>query len=132
MPVTTIRRLHDLLSRHLDDCTLHALDGREITHNTRLHASPGRISIVFHATTIAVVDLDAQYRPVSVRLNSGGWRTATTKQRLNEILRAFAPDYGVFQKDHEWRVWYRPTDEDWEFADGDTWPVAVRWWRSSP
>ena len=35
-------------------------------------------------------------------LSDCGWQSTTTKSRLNVILDAFAPGYGIFQKNFDW------------------------------
>ena len=36
--------------------------------------------------------------------DAGGWRTVTTKDRLNALLGAFAPAWRIVQKNHDWFV----------------------------
>lgn len=60
--------------------------------------APGRgpIAIRFHATRILT------YSPEGwVTLNSGGWRTVTTKQRINEFL----PRFNVLSTYRGWIIW---------------------------
>jgi hypothetical protein len=38
------------------------------------------------------------------RLNSGGWKTATTKKRMNQYAGMMGYPWRVFQKDHDWFV----------------------------
>jgi len=57
------------------------------------------ITVKFHGTAIVV------YRPDgSIELNSGGYRTRTTLQRINQLL---PPGLSVFQKNYDWYVLYR-------------------------
>jgi hypothetical protein len=35
-------------------------------------------------------------------LNNGGWKTVTTKRRMNQSLKRFGPPSKVFQEDFEW------------------------------
>lgn len=55
---------------------------RKLCHNTyRETDSEGRPCVRFHSTIIITqISLNAY------RLNSGGWQTSTTKQRLNALL----------------------------------------------
>jgi hypothetical protein len=48
-------------------------------------------------------------------LNSNGWRTVTTKQRMNSYLRQFGYPLSIYQKNHVWYV-STPTG-DIEFED---------------
>lgn len=43
------------------------------------------------------------------RLNSCGWRTATTKNRMNQYAEMMGHDWRVVQKNHDWRVYYGDT-----------------------
>lgn len=39
-----------------------------------------------------------------IKLNSGGWRTKTTKLRMNQTANQFDLNFDVFQKDYQWFV----------------------------
>lgn len=39
-----------------------------------------------------------------VTLNSGGWRTATTRRAMNQASNEYHLGFGVYQKNHEWLV----------------------------
>lgn len=56
--------------------------------------------VKLHSTTVFA------FNPLTdtVRLNSGGWRTVTTKRRMNQAADEFNLPYRVFQKDFEWFV----------------------------
>lgn len=68
---------------------------------TRLDvASDVRLALRYHKTNVAEL-----LRGGGVRLNSGGWKTQTTKKRINWALDNWGfQDFGVFQKDYEWFV----------------------------
>lgn len=68
------------------------------------------IGVQYHQTVVA-----AKYGNI-VRLNSGGWRTATTKLRMNQFANQYGLAYGVYQKDYNWYV--STKDGDVEFYDG--------------
>jgi hypothetical protein len=40
----------------------------------------------------------------TVTLNSGGWRTVTTKRKMVQASNQFGLGYTVFQRDHEWYI----------------------------
>jgi len=40
----------------------------------------------------------------TIQLDSGGWRTATTKKRINQAFKILALAGEVFQKDNSWFV----------------------------
>lgn len=82
------------------------------TNNTWVEGGLGdsgqfkNIRIRLYGTIIVSIDLETK----TYRLNSGGWRTVTTKDRIN----SFSPAH-LYQKD---RVWYLRTSKgDVEFRD---------------
>lgn len=66
------------------------------------------IAVVLHNTYIVAYTSDGR-----ILLNSGGYHTTTTKQRLNQLL---PPGYGVTQRDYAWYV--RTPNGEYPFADG--------------
>ncbi len=91
---------------------------RKLANNTTLWASedcePEFFEITLHSTTVFMF-----YRDGSFELNSGGWKTVTTKERLNRYL----PDgWRVYQLKFEW--WLADVRNGWasevkyEFKDG--------------
>ena len=53
------------------------------------------------------------------RLNSGGFRTATTKRRMNEYAEAMGCEWRIFQRDYNWFISRHDLDTDTiEFHDG--------------
>ena len=85
---------------------------RRIAHNTTVRNIDGTIALIYHST--AVVEFHADGR---ILLNSGGWLTVTTKQRINEVLPS---PYRVYQKSHEWFLYDRARDISIPFSDGMT------------
>ena len=71
----------------------------------------GVTRVTYHAT--AVVAFDAK----RVTLDSGGYRTNTTKTRMNQTANQFRLGFRVFQHDHEWFV-RRPDGGEMPFVDG--------------
>lgn len=57
------------------------------------------IGVKLHGTVVV-----AYYPDGSIRLNSGGYRTRTTLQRINQLL---PPGLGVYQKNFDWYVQLR-------------------------
>jgi hypothetical protein len=49
-------------------------------------------------------------------LSDCGWKSTTTKSRLNVILDEFAPGYGIFQKNFDWYFQTSRTSkpEEWQ------------------
>lgn len=87
---------------------------KNIAHNTELQTGQeGAIGLVYHWTEIVTF-----YPNGMVRLNTGGYETATTKDRLNGVLSG--SQYKVFQKDFRWYVWHIATDKNYDYSDGMT------------
>ncbi len=57
--------------------------------------------VTYHNANIVVWDDD------SIKLNTGGWFTATTKKRMNQVSREYSLGFHVYQKAHKWYVEYR-------------------------
>ena len=56
--------------------------------------------VFLHGNKIASIDYDNR----EVRLSSCGWRTSTTKSRLNAILTALRADGGIRQIRNRWQI----------------------------
>lgn len=68
---------------------------RKVSNNTWAEIIPnGDVVITLHRTQIVTIHADNTYT-----LNSGGWRTSTTKNRINN----FSPAQ-LYQHKHEWYV----------------------------
>lgn len=69
-------------------------------HHTAVFADKdGKQKVVYHSTCI--VEFDAE----SVTLNSGGYRTATTKKKMNQAIAQFQlGQIEVYQRNNEWFV----------------------------
>lgn len=89
-----------------------------VRNNTRLtEYEDGRRTLRLHATDIITWKPDGK-----MILTSGGWRTHTTKERLNEYL----PDYmQVYQRKFKWYIidkrltdWQNKRFGEIEFVDG--------------
>jgi len=70
-------------------------DYRRIGHNTIVVSEKHQINIIYHNTSIV------EFFPNHTKYFSGGWRTSTTKQRINEFL---PPGYGLFQRMYDWFI----------------------------
>ena len=79
----------------------------KISNNTHVEMHPDdSIAIRLHE-----MDIATYYPDQKIVLNSGGWRTVTTKERMN----SFSPAH-VWSYDHLWTVSYRGASE--KFKDG--------------
>lgn len=84
---------------------------RTIATATVVSRRVGRAVVRYHATDVVVAGSGG-----TVTLNSGGWRTATTKRRIN----AFLPEgWHLYQHRHEWFL-RAPDGREVPFADGIT------------
>jgi len=79
--------------------------------NTQVRFDGNNWRVILHNTAIA------QCENGILRLATGGWKTTTTKSRLNAILRHFGKG-GIFQKDGTWYWTYSGRGETVEFFDG--------------
>lgn len=59
----------------------------------------GKLSVVYHSTEVVKVAMDG-----TVTLNTGGWRTATTKARMNQAANEFGLSFSVYQEKGDWFV----------------------------
>lgn len=89
-----------------------AHDYKLLMRNTRLYHFRNNDSyiIVYHDTPIIHIFPDGRYL-----LNTGGWRTASTKERLNTFLGDAR--VRIFQKDKKWWIESLRWPEVWEFKD---------------
>lgn len=77
---------------------------RKIGNNTYAEIQPdGSVTIRLHSTNVVTIHPDD-----GVTINSGGWRTSTTKNRINK----YSP-VKAYQKNHQWYF-----DDGTEFEDG--------------
>jgi hypothetical protein len=58
----------------------------------------GSTKVRFHSTVVVAFDSE------NVILNSGGWRTVTTKLRMNQASNQFNLGFRVYQEKREWLV----------------------------
>ena len=80
----------------------------QVTYNENTNCS----SVRLHGHLIATVDHSTQ----SIKLDSCGYTTVTTKSRLNALLEEVKFGCKVFQKDFNWFVKYQ--DQVASFWDG--------------
>lgn len=57
-----------------------------------------RLQVFYHSTCIV------EAYPDRINLRTGGWKTVTTKRKMNQAARQFGLDYSVHQHKHEWFV----------------------------
>ena len=66
-------------------------------------ADEGYRTVFYHNTPVV------RFNSNEVILNDGGWRTNTTKTRMNQTSRNYGLGFNVFQKDYAWFVEYNGT-----------------------
>lgn len=72
-------------------------ESKKVGNNTyAIRRDQNSIAIRLHNTDILTFSANG-----SIKLNTGGWETVTTKSRMNEFL---PEGYSVFQKSHVWYV----------------------------
>ena len=67
-------------------------------NNTKIVTADGVTVITLHQTDVV------KFNSNTVTLNSGGWRTVTTKARMNQAAIEFSLDYSVFARNGKWFV----------------------------
>ena len=70
-------------------------------YKTRVLPDKDKIRVFFHNTPVVAFD------DRSIMLNTGGWRTRSTKVRMNQASQEFGLNFRVFQKQREWFVDYQ-------------------------
>ena len=88
-----MRKIERLMNKAISACKDWKLDNTEVQYFSGLDIS--RVYLFDN--------LIAEIGPTYVQLFDGGYQTATTKSRLNAILREHGlPGEGVFQKNFQW------------------------------
>tara|TARA_B100000900_G_C20592156_1_gene722007 strand:+ start:1090 stop:1380 length:291 start_codon:yes stop_codon:yes gene_type:complete len=77
--------------------------------NTMVRHEDGYAFVYLHGNHIGTVADDG-----ALTLFDGGWRSNTTKSRLNALCDEFARGCGVFQKNWEWFVSTRGGTQDFD------------------
>jgi len=80
------------------------------THATTISTDDGVTFVCYHETDVV------QFGSHTIVLDSGGWRTVTTKLRMNQTSQQFDLGFQVYQKNFEWFVDHQ--GKTIAFADG--------------
>ena len=104
-----------LIEREMNNAIRNGSDFRK--DNTEVVNIRGNAFVYLHGNHIATVSND------SMQLFDGGWRSNTTKSRLNALCYEFAYGCGVFQKQFEWFISSRAGTAD--FDSGVTLPLST-------
>lgn len=83
------------------------------TYKTNVMITGDRLTVVYVSTPIV------EKVGNTITLDSGGWKTVTTKRKMNQAANQYALGYSVFQKARKWFVTL-PTGATVPFFDGMT------------
>ena len=77
------------------------------------HPVLGKVTIVVYHNTPVV-----KFNGDKIILDSGGYKTLTTKTRMNQAANQFGLGFFVFQKGYDWYVDYQGTRlTEWSYPD---------------
>lgn len=77
---------------------------------TSVFEDGGYTCVRYHQTVVI------KWNEKEIVLDSGGWRTVTTKTRINQASNQYSLGVGVYQRDGEWRVTFK--GDNLAFSDG--------------
>ena len=77
-------------------------------HKTNIFTNDGHTVVQYCETQIV------RFSANEIILDSAGWRTATTKTRMNQTSRQYNLGFKVYQKNYSWFVWYNGETLDFE------------------
>lgn len=75
------------------------------THKTRIETDADGVHVRYHNTRVISRAPDG-----TITLRTGGWRTVTTKLRINQAFREWGLPFSLYQKHHAWYVQRLPWD----------------------
>jgi hypothetical protein len=102
MPVTT------LLTYDAAIALLGNRPTKKVDNNTTIRKVGDSVAVRLHETDVVIIRSDGNYV-----LNSGGWLTSTTKDRINNYSPA-----SVYQAKRKWFLFDRSNDTNTPFVDG--------------
>lgn len=68
------------------------------SHKTYIRTKGKTTHVRYHNTDVV------SFSPKQIKLNTGGWKTATTKTRMNQTSNQYNLGFTVFQKKGNWFV----------------------------
>jgi len=83
-------------------------DGKRKKNTVVTHDGDGGFVVTLHGTDIVKVD-----RFGRITLKTGGYRTHTTRTRINQVSDEYALGFRVFQKNFTWYIEANGTVEEW-------------------
>jgi len=77
---------------------------------THIHRDGDKVTVYYHDTPVVSFDDNR------IVLKNGGWYTATTRTRMNQVSNTYGLGYGVYQRNFKWYVDY--AGKKCEFEEG--------------
>ena len=77
---------------------------------TKVNVEGQIIEVKLYNTLVVFADRER------IILDNGGWKTVTTRRRMNQASREFNLGFDVYQKDHNWIVSYK--GKEIEYTNG--------------
>lgn len=71
-------------------------------HTKVIKGNDGTLTVQYHGTDVVLTCADG-----SILLNTGGWKSVTTKTRMNQAAQQFKLGYNVYQEKGEWFVLWK-------------------------
>ena len=110
-----MRTVEHNINKYVNDFQARGYTGnRRLTKRDAIEAENGNVSCYLWNTRIADVTAD------KITLRSGGYRSTTTKSRLNALLRLTGRKLSIYQQNFVWYVYDGALGERVEFHDGIT------------
>lgn len=83
---------------------------------TTIETIDGWTRMVYHKTCVAEFKPFADDKPThAVKLNTGGFDTATTKKRMNQFAKMFDLGFSVYQQKGQWYISIKGQDTPMTF-----------------
>jgi hypothetical protein len=110
-----MRTVEQKINKYVNDFQVRGYTGdHRLTKRDRIESENGNVFCYLWGTRIADVTSD------KITLRSGGYRSTTTKSRLNALLRLTGRNLSIYQKNFVWYVYDAALAETVEFHDGIT------------
>ena len=87
---------------------------------TKIREDNGYTCIRYHNTDVV------KFNDKEIVLNSDGWRTMTTKTRMNQASSQFGLNFGVFQSKGDWFVQFGGHGEEGKTVDYEDNMLIIR------
>ncbi len=74
---------------------------KTIAYNTWVEKDGDHVRVIYYKTAVVT------FNKAEIRLNTGGWWTRSTKDRMNRVSQKFDLGFRVFEKEKQWWVEYQ-------------------------